>query len=123
MSVFGWDLPPGTTMRHIDEMYGVEPPPQPRCERCRRFLPSKPDRTVAWEDSLPCDGKTIEVRTTYSPGMVAILGEDYEGQSYEERFAPCGDCVDHAAHVEVFAAGLREFRTCRHCGHESERMG
>ena len=29
-SIFGWDLPPGCTTRHIDEAYGVEQP----CDVC-----------------------------------------------------------------------------------------
>lgn len=119
--VFGWDLPPGVTSRMIDEMYGVEPPPPPVCERCHAFLRWQPDQTKPWEDALDCDGKAVPYEQEYTPGLIALLGEEYEGRTYVEHFAPCGDCADHEPHREIFAAGNDEYRFCRRCGHVNVR--
>jgi hypothetical protein len=116
-SVFGWSLPPGVTDRMIDEAAGEDAAPPRQCGRCHAFLKRTPDQTRPWEDALECDGKAIAYEMAYTPGLVAILGDEFEGKTYVEYHAACGDCGDHEAHREVFAGGEIEYRFCRRCGH------
>lgn len=115
--IFGWDLPPGVTTAMIERAYGGDEPVQPRCEQCRGFLPFEPERTEPWEDGFDCNGVAEALVHPYAADVIAIIGEEYRGQTYTEFRAPCGRDDNHPPHREIMWAGFFEYRTCRRCGH------
>lgn len=93
------------------------------CSKCGGFLAERPDRTVDWEESDACDGSAVTVSQEYSEGLVAVLGDEYRGQTYDLLVSACGvDVGPHEPHLEVLAAGVTEHRTCARCGHDNEEV-
>lgn len=105
-----------TTDRSLD----YEMPPQPKCSHCGRFVKSKPDFCEDKADILHCDG-TVKVSIhEWDERTVAILGDEYAGQTYEQSYSDCGiDTVSHAPHDEVQWAWTEQHRRCASCGHDS----
>lgn len=98
-----------------------EPPPQPHCSHCGGFLPRRPDMSVPFEQGFECSGEVRIHHEPYTEGLVAILGEEYRGKTYEIQVSDCGiDQGPHAPHREVVAAGVFETRICKRCGHRNE---
>lgn len=104
-----------TTDRSLD----YEPPPQPKCARCGSFLPWKVERVENKEDVLRCDGTVRVHPQEYDDGLVAILGDEYRGKTYDVAVSDCGiDTTPHAPHDEVQYAWSELHRTCKRCGHD-----
>lgn len=104
---------------------GPEPPLPgdpgwPRCDSCGAWLRLDADRTEPWEDGFECDGKVTIYHEPYSEGLVAILGDEYEGKTYEIPYTACGEYdTAHAPHYVVMATGITLYRQCRRCGAEN----
>lgn len=124
--LFGWDLPPGVSMSDIDPG-GYDEHPLIHCSRCGGFLPFEPDRQGGGEDLGQCDGKRMVVTETYhedrDAGILAIIGEEFIGKSYEVEFDPeCGRVDEHEPHTFVQWAWGINYRTCSRCGYENEEV-
>ncbi len=94
-----------------------EPPPPLHCSGCGAFLPRAVERSEVKDDLLVCDGSETIHREPYTKGLIAILGEEYRGQSYAVSVSACGTEIGpHAAHTEVQWSWVENHRTCRRCG-------
>ena len=113
------------TLRGLDAWltrgpWDEEEPPAPRCGRCGGFLRRTADRTEPWEDGIDCDGTVTLHPQEYDEALIAILGEEYRGKTYDVAVSPCGiDLAAHEPHREIMAAGVTEHRLCRRCGHQN----
>jgi hypothetical protein len=99
-----------------------EPVPH-HCSQCGGFLKATPDSSENKDETRHCDGKPIEVISTYTDadaGTLDIIGWEHLGQSYTNVYdAECGESGEHEPHDFVVWAWVENHRRCTRCGHDN----
>lgn len=87
---------------------------RPKCRKCGGFLTLEPE---AFEQKTSmCSGKATRYENEYSEALIAILGEEYRGKTYDIYFAPCGEeCGPEGHNKHEIYEGTNLYRTCRNC--------
>lgn len=98
------------------DYFDWEPPPQPKCSRCGRYVKREALWTVQGEDAVYCDGKTSTYQTTYTErdaSLLDIIGWGFLGETYNVEYPPpCGEEREHEAHYEVVNSYTVVYRRC-----------
>lgn len=98
-------------------------PTLPHCQ-CGAWLPYKPERTEYVERAIDCDGSETLEDGPYDDATIAIIGEEFRGQTYKTSYSPCGpEKGIHEPHREVQYVDSIAIWTCKRCGNEHREGG
>lgn len=99
-------------------------PFEAHCSGCGAFLAAAADEMSNHDELAHCDGQTITVTGTYDAdadaGLLAILGDEFAGKSYEVEYdPPCGQVGEHDPHDWPIGGWTELIRVCRRCRHRN----